>query len=691
MSKQKIKCLECASLMEEILTRKGILIDICPSCQGVWMDQGELTFFSKDKRALKKYTREGLENTQKTEALCSRCESHMQTGRIPALSYQVIECLSCKGIFFSKNTFKKIQGSGNFSSLREDSSGVLGKRESKKYFSPIRTKLPSLSLAMGGTCVSLYGILIAVFVFIMEMTDISPVIGSLVLLGFILLQFYFSPIILDIELRVIGSMYWKDLQELPAHFQKSLLKLCKENHLPLPRVGIIRDRSPQAYTYGRTPRSARLIFSEGMFELLDEEELEAVLAHELGHIKNWDFLIMTLVMVVPILLYHIYRICKDSLSTTRSSSKEANKGKGALAVIMVVCYIAYLISEYLVLFVSRIREYYADRFSCFATKKPHKLLTALVRISYGLTALKPDTAEDSDGNKIRNFQSLNIMNMSRSKEVVLSHQVEQEEGLNLQAIKEAMRWGLWNPWAAYYELNSTHPLTAKRINAINTYTLAMNQKPYFLFNEEKPESYWDDFFADLIVLSLPYVLGFGFLLSWAISYFIYDYNFVAQVSNSSMTNVLLGFVFCFSLGALIRTKKSYPGEGPSSFSVASLLKLIKVSPVRSYYVSMKGYILGRGDAGNIFSEDLILKDKTGIIFLNHEPFGLNILFALLRYKKFQGKEVLITGWYRRSPSPYIEIENIKTKDTQSKAYTYYYKTGLCFLGLLIPVICLLVV
>ena len=458
MSKQKLKCLECASPMEEVLTRKGVLIDICSSCQSVWMDQGELNFFSKDKAVLRKYTREGLENAQKTEAPCSRCESNMRTGRIPGLSCEVIECLSCKGIFFSKNTFREIQSSRNFSSLRTDSAGALGKSGSKKRFSPIRVKLPSLSLAMGGTCVSLYGILIAVFVFIMETTDISPAIGSLTLLGFILLQFYFAPFILDMLLKFAGSMGWVGLQDLPSHFQKSLLKLCKESRLPLPRVGIIRDGSPQAYTYGRTPRSARLIFSEGMFELLDEEELEAVLAHELGHIKNWDFLIMTLVTIVPILLYYIYRVCRKALSR-RGGGGRAGKEKGAFVVIMIVCYIAYLVSEYLVLFVSRIREYYADRFSCFATKKPHKLLTALVKISYGLTALKPAHATDekverikkslaknSDGNRMRTFQSLNIMNMSRSKEVVLSHQVEQGEGLNLRAIKEAMRWGLWNPW-----------------------------------------------------------------------------------------------------------------------------------------------------------------------------------------------------------------------------------------------------
>lgn len=694
MSEQKIKCLECSSLMEEVLTRKGVLIDVCPACKGVWMDQGELTFFSKDKRALKEYTREGLENTQEIETLCSRCESNMQAGRIPTLSCKVVECFSCKGIFFSGDTFKKLQNSKNFQSLWKDNCGALNRNKTQKKISPIRIKLPSLSFAMGCTCFSLYGILFAVFVFVMELTNISPLVASMGLLGFIFLQFYFSPIILDMQLKFLGSMVWRDLQELPPHFQKSILKLCKENNLPLPRIGIILDQSPQAYTYGRTPHSARLIFSAGIFKLLDEEEMEAVLAHELGHIKHWDFLVMTLVTVVPIILYNIYKMVKESLSQTSTSrSKEADKGKGVLVAIMVVTYIAYLIAEYLVLFISRIREYYADRFSCFSTRKPHKLLTALVRISYGLTALRPlgDTQGATNTSNTKNFHALNIMNKSRSKELVLSHQMEQQGGLSLDSIKDAMKWDLWNPWAFYYELNSTHPLTAKRIQAISVHTVAMGQKPYFLFDKEKPESYWDDFFADLFVLSLPYILGFGFLLTWGISHFIYDYNFVKPISGSINFGVFLSFIFCFSIGALIRTKQAYSGEGPFSYSVASLLKLVKVSPVRSYYVVMKGYILGRGDAGNVFSEDLILKDKTGIIFLNHEPFGLNILFALFRYKKFKGKEVLIKGWYRRAPSPYIEIESIKAKGAKSRAYTYNYKIGLCFLGLLIPVVCLLVV
>ena len=316
-------------------------------------------------------------------------------------------------------------------------------------------------------------------------------------------------------------------------------------------------------------------------------------------------------------------------------------------------------------------------------KKPNKLLTALVKISYGLLSSRPaphsDYEESSREDKFKAVESLNIMNISRSKELAL---INQEEGkgdsLNPSAIEEIMRWDLWSPWAFYYELNSTHPLTAKRINAISSYAISMKQKPYLFFKREKPESYWDDFFIDLFVLALPYILGFGSVIFWLL-YKDYDYSLIK--ANFFWLAAL--FIFFLSLGALIRTRKAYPGSGFRRCSVASLLKIIKVSPVRSYPVAIRGNILGRGQAGNIFSEDFILKDRTGIIFLNHEPFGLNILFALFRYHHFQGKEVLVKGWYRRSPSPYIEVRSIQAYDTVSWAYTYYYKLWFCIIGLLL--------
>ena len=684
--------------MEEFLTRKGILIDICSHCKGAWLDRGELIFFAKNRKPLRDYEKNGLEKTQKIDDQCSRCNSQMQSGHIPSYSFQVEECLSCRGIFVDAYEFKKIQGSKNFQAIWKDASDVLNKNKLKNIPSSIPIKLPSLSFAMYGTCISLYGLFFAMFVFFMEFFNISLLTGSFTFLAVILIQFYFAPIILDWQLRLFGSVEWGRPDNRPLYFTKSLSKLCKENNLPFPKVGIINDQTPQAYTYGRTPYSARLVFSEGIFELLDEDEVEAVLAHELGHIKHWDFIVMTVIQIVPLFLYHIYRITKESFLDKKTASPK-NKPSPIMAIVMVVSYLAYFISEYLVLFVSRIREYYADRFSCFATKKPNKLLTALVKIAYGLLSSRSpkDSKKSSYENKAKAFEALNIMNVSRSKQIALVHQGEQEKDLNAELIEESMRWDLWNPWAFYYELHSTHPLTAKRINAISSYAISMKQKPYVFFRREKPESYWDDFLVDIFFLSLPYILGFGSFIFWFV-FTTYHYDFIEKMADPSVfklpviTTIAVAksfmlFIFCFSIGALIRTKKSYPKKGGfSHHSVMSLLKFIKISPVRSYSVTLKGYILGKADAGNIFSEDLVLRDQTGLIFLNHEPFGLNILFALFRYKKFQGKEVEVTGWYRRSPTPYVEVKKITSSDTASPAYTYHYKIGFCTLGLVIPAI-----
>ena len=75
-----------------------------------------------------------------------------------------------------------------------------------------------------------------------------------------------------------------------------------------------------------------------------------------------------------------------------------------------------------------------------------------------------------------------------------------------------------------------------------------------------------------------------------------------------------------SIGGLIKTKSAYPGTDFLSYSISGLLKKVKVSPVRSYPVKLKGKITGRGDAGNITSEDMVLRDESGIIFSKSRAF-----------------------------------------------------------------------
>src|SRR5207302_5111437 len=124
----------------------------------------------------------------------------------------------------------------------------------------------------------------------------------------ILLQFAIGPWIMDLMLRWLYTMRWVEPEELPEHLEHFIRRVCDEHRMKFPWVGIINDGAPQAFTYGHHPSNARVVISRGLFELLQPAEVEAVVAHELGHARNWDMALMTLANLVPLLLYYIYRV-----------------------------------------------------------------------------------------------------------------------------------------------------------------------------------------------------------------------------------------------------------------------------------------------------------------------------------------------------------------------------------------------
>jgi hypothetical protein len=117
-------------------------------------------------------------------------------------------------------------------------------------------------------------------------------------------------------------------------------------------------------------------------------------------------------------------------------------------------------------------------------------------------------------------------------------------------------------------------------------------------------------------------------------------------------------------------------------AISSLLKKVKVSAVRPVPCRVRGTIIGRGIPGLIWSEDFVMQDETGIIFLDyHQPVPLwNFFFGLLRRGNFDGRQAEVVGWYRRNPVPYIEIMSIRARGMKERnCYTYlakYFFAGL---------------
>ena len=125
--------------------------------------------------------------------------------------------------------------------------------------------------------------------------------------GIIILQFALGPWLMDLALRWIYKFSWVPVDQLPAHLRDFVTRVAGEQNMKVPWFGLIHDGAPNAFTYGHHPGNMRIVITQGILDLLEPEEVEGVVAHEIGHGKNWDMLLMTVVQLVPLLLYFLYR------------------------------------------------------------------------------------------------------------------------------------------------------------------------------------------------------------------------------------------------------------------------------------------------------------------------------------------------------------------------------------------------
>ena len=151
--------------------------------------------------------------------------------------------------------------------------------------------------------------------------------------------------------------------------------LAKRAGLPMPRVAIVPDATPNAFATGRNPEHAVVAVTEGIMRVLSPHELEAVLAHELGHVKNRDILIGSLSAVLSKAIMFVSRMA-FYVSPRDKSGRPTNPIAGIL--MMVLGPIAALLLQ---MAISRSREYMADDFAAEITGRPDRLADALRKIS----------------------------------------------------------------------------------------------------------------------------------------------------------------------------------------------------------------------------------------------------------------------------------------------------------------------
>ncbi len=437
-------------------------------------------------------------------------------------------------------------------------------------------------------------------------------------------------------------------------------KVCEQHNMPLPKIRLIHDDNPTAYTYGSLPMNARVALSDGLFRFLDEDEVCAVAAHELGHIRHYDFAVMTLASTLLQLLYEMYWLFTRRLSRGRNNP---------LPLIGLGAYVLWFLGTYAVLFLSRTREYMADAFAATAMADPAPLQRALVRIAYGMVEVQQ--AGTADVRLLEATRALGICDPKAASGVGNAVRTTQGGGggsgssappttrkpFEPRLIEPIFLFDLFNPWAKVSELSSTHPLTGKRIRALNTQARSHGKAPLFSFQKIDRQGkaldstrLYGKFFFELLIYFLPFLLPVPVLLAGI---------FVPQILGATVAAVGVGLVL----------KGAYRYSVGSQFARTTMYELMcdpYASPMRGQAVELEGEIIGKAAAGSKIGEDLTMKDRSGgLVMLNYESMLSwlgNLFFGMGKAKRAIGQQATARGWFRRSVYQLVDLAELQLAD-----------------------------
>lgn len=208
----------------------------------------------------------------------------------------------------------------------------------------------------------------------------SAVLYIILAFAFLGIQYLLGPSMVTWVMRV----KWISEQDAPE-LHRMVAEIAEKANLPKPKVGISELNIPNAFAFGRTQRDGRVCVTRGIMNLLNKDELRAVLGHELSHIKHRDMAIITLLSGIPMILYWV-------AWTVMYGGAGGSRREGGIpsALIGLGAFFLYFLTNLLVLYGSRIREYYADMGSVRLGSMPHHLASALYKLVNGARLTNKD-------------------------------------------------------------------------------------------------------------------------------------------------------------------------------------------------------------------------------------------------------------------------------------------------------------
>lgn len=306
---------------------------------------------------------------------------------------------------------------------------------------------------MVGTLAIIIGLSTLFFTVILNLAgSLNLITLGILIVTFNIFQWLISPYIID-------ALY--HVREISEHenprLHEMVNNLSRKSGIKKPRLMLAQIPIPNAFAYGSPIAGNRVAVTKGLLKTLESEEVEAVIGHELGHLKHRDLQIMMFVSVLPALLYYIgYSLI---LSSMFGRQRQEGGGTALLAIGFMV--FSWILNMF-ILYLSRLREYYADRHSASIVEDgPRKLSEGLAKIVHSTRNMRKTQKKTQQLNA---FKALFIADPDRAEtdSMAISHlAVASDQKLVQDILSRRM-----TTVDRIIEVFSTHPNIVKRLKAL---------------------------------------------------------------------------------------------------------------------------------------------------------------------------------------------------------------------------------
>jgi len=267
-----------------------------------------------------------------------------------------------------------------------------------------------------------------VFIAVLSVLGVPTMFLFIIAFGMAFIQYFFSD---RLVLWTTGSRIIQDDEYPELH--RMVEKLATEAGIPKPRVAIMQSPVPNAFATGRSPKHAVVAVTDSIMRLLNRDELEAVLAHELAHVKNRDILTMTIASFIAM----IASIIMQSFLWGALFNRRGGDGASAWIIAGIVAAIVWFVANLLMMALSRYREFAADRGSAYITRNPRALISALNKISGRMDAVPVEARAKVEGANA--FFIIPALSGNTLLELFSTHPALEKRIANLEKVEAELR------------------------------------------------------------------------------------------------------------------------------------------------------------------------------------------------------------------------------------------------------------